>query len=312
MNQNIELKSKHTRFRAYQLKSKGSSFSYWDGNTFTLGEARLNKDNVHSICHELDVTVGVRKIDVLHITGWDKDHCDYNELQTILTHLEPVYIDIPCYLPDTDNGKECYELIRDYAEENHKTCLCFSDNGLSHLSDATSWGYANICWRKKMFCDTNNNSSIQLFRSGCFTVLSLGDVESKEIADGLLTSEIICNEVDILILPHHGADNGFISNEFLRAVKPKVAIAMCDWDNQYKHPDPAITRMLRNNNIPYYSTKQGDIIIESIEPHKNQYKVWNYISGGERRKSVPKKMTSKRYDHWYKSRIELITQYNKR
>ncbi len=45
----MEILAKHTRFRAYQLKSKGSSFSYWGGARFVLGEARYNDDNKNSI-----------------------------------------------------------------------------------------------------------------------------------------------------------------------------------------------------------------------------------------------------------------------
>ena len=46
-----------------------------------------------------------------------------------------------------------------------------------------------------------------------------------------MQNEIIANEVDVLILAHHGADNGFTTTDFLRAVNPKVAICACDWDN---------------------------------------------------------------------------------
>jgi hypothetical protein len=51
----MELKNIHTRFRAYQMTVKGSSFSYWDSATgkFVLGEARFNDDNKASIFHEL-------------------------------------------------------------------------------------------------------------------------------------------------------------------------------------------------------------------------------------------------------------------
>lgn len=65
--------SKNTRFRAYQLGSKGSSFSYSVDNHFTLIEARYNDINKKSIQFELK-KIGVQYIDCLHITSWD-DHC---------------------------------------------------------------------------------------------------------------------------------------------------------------------------------------------------------------------------------------------
>lgn len=311
MNQQVKIKPKHTRFRAYQLKNRSSSFSYWDGTGFTLGEARLNVGNINSVCEELGGTIGNRNIDNLHITGWDQDHCAFNELKEILTYLKPEKIETPGYGPNTPNGIKCEKLIDAYIYDNNAGYLNFSKEGLSHLQKAKRWEYNNVCWQKNIFGEANNDSSIKLFRSGCFTVLSLGDVESKEIAKTLMFDEIIKNEVDILILPHHGADNGFISNEFLKAVKPKVAIAMCDWDNQYKHPDPAITSMLYNNNIPYFSTKQGDIIIESVAPNIGQYQIWNYISSSEKLESVSKIITSKKLNHSIQPLLASIIQNKK-
>ena len=99
-----------------------------------------------------------------------------------------------------------------------------------------------------------------------------------------MQNEIIANEVDVLILAHHGADNGFTSTDFLKTVNPKVAICACDWDNMYSHPAPAVRSMLSNLNIKYYSTKAGDIIAQSVDKYK--FKVSNYISNSETKESV--------------------------
>ena len=132
--------------------------------------------------------------------------------------------------------------------------------------------------------NSNNKSTIKLFRIGSFQVLSLGDCEDEAIAKKLMQNDIITNEVDVLILAHHGADNGFTSTDFLKAVNPKVAICACDWDNMYSHPSPAVRSMLSNLNIKYYSTKAGDIIAQSIDKYK--FKVSNYISNNEKKESV--------------------------
>ena len=131
---------------------------------------------------------------------------------------------------------------------------------------------------------SNNKSTIKFFRVGSFQVLSLGDCEDETIANRLMQNEIIANEVDVLILAHHGADNGFTTTDFLRAVNPKVAICACDWDNMYSHPSQAVRSMLSNLNIKYYSTKAGDIIAQSIDKYK--FKVSNYISNNEKKESV--------------------------
>ena len=59
---------------------------------------------------------------------------------------------------------------------------------------------------------------------GSFQILSLGDCENIEIAKRIMANEILQREVDIMILAHHGADNGFTTLEFLKTIKPKVCI----------------------------------------------------------------------------------------
>lgn len=48
-----------------------------------------------------------------------------------------------------------------------------------------------------------------------------------------MEDDILRNEVDILILAHHGADNGFTTPEFLQTLSPRLAICTSDYGNQY-------------------------------------------------------------------------------
>ena len=72
-----------TRFRAYQLGSPGSSFSYFVGGHFTLIEARLTDVNKVRVIQEM-AECDVDAADVLHITSWDSDHCCASELTDVL------------------------------------------------------------------------------------------------------------------------------------------------------------------------------------------------------------------------------------
>ena len=40
-------------------------------------------------------------------------------------------------------------------------------------------------------------------------------------------------ETDVMILAHHGADNGFTNKPFLANLKPSLAICSADYCNQY-------------------------------------------------------------------------------
>ena len=75
--------NKVTRFRAYQLGEKGASFSLAVDNDFTLIEARLNDCNRSNVINEMRI-VGAQRISLLHITSWDVDHCNPDELCNIL------------------------------------------------------------------------------------------------------------------------------------------------------------------------------------------------------------------------------------
>ena len=73
------LMKKITRFRAYQLGNHGSSFSYYDGSRFTLIEGRLTELSKPRVLKEMEICQ-VNQLDCLHITSWDTDHCEHNEL----------------------------------------------------------------------------------------------------------------------------------------------------------------------------------------------------------------------------------------
>lgn len=131
------------------------------------------------------------------------------------------------------------------------------------LVTATPKATGNVVYRPDFESSKSNDKSLmQLLRSNGFNIVSLGDVESAAIAKRLLTCEVFKNEIDVLILPHHGADNGFITGDLLDQIKPKIAICSSNHGNQYGHPKENIRSLLSNRSIPLLTTKEGDIIIE--------------------------------------------------
>lgn len=271
----------YTRFRAYQLGEKGASFSLSVDQYFVLIEARYNEINKPHIKFEMEQS-GVSRINVLHITSWDDDHCKSTELEDIIKDLKPYVIECPGYAPHTITGFRALSIIKK------------SNSQIIYVNPTLvkNQNFIRLCGQDLFFgpkdisseINSNNKSSIKLFRIGSFQVLSLGDCEDEAIANELMKNDIIANEVDVLILAHHGADNGFTSTDFLKTINPKVAICACDWDNMYSHPAPTVRSMLSNLNIKYYSTKSGDIIAQSVD--KFQFKVSNYITNNEKKESV--------------------------
>jgi competence protein ComEC len=199
-----------------------------------------------------------RTIDRLHITSWDEDHCQFEELKLILNRLQPKRVDYPGYPPHTDNGKNSLDFIRQYGGQKVEISPAYREN----LSTAERWECRDVLYNPSEISDnSNDNSVVTLFRCGRFTVLSLGDCESNEIAVRIGRDSIASNETDVLILAHHGADNGFTTPEFIHAIKPKIAVCSSNYDNEFDHPKPAIRNMLSQADVTLYTTKLGDVVI---------------------------------------------------
>lgn len=290
------MKQIYTRFRAYQMASEGSSFSYFADNYFTLIEARFDDRCIPSIKSELRVC-GKQTIDCLHITSWDQDHCHPKELATILEEFIPRIVECPGYEPSSDCGKESKSMVLQYqrARREKTSVRSITPSYIDSLDKAVAIKYSDILYHPKFLSERNNdNSTIKLFRRGCFNVLSLGDVESQEIGSFLKRSKIVCGEVDVMILAHHGADNGFTSKSLLKAIKPTVAVCSSNYDNKFDHPRQEIRDLLHEEDIPIYTTKRGDVVIESLGANVKNCVLYN-LDGGNTKVSSTFEFAAKKF-----------------
>ncbi|SHO59929.1 hypothetical protein [Algoriphagus zhangzhouensis] len=269
-----------TRFRAYQLDSAGSLFSYYKEGQFTLVEARLPKGGIEVLEEELAIC-GVDQINVLHITSWDTDHMRFLELTQILNKFRPDLIEVPSYEPESEEGKRNKRVLEGYDEihskyvKNVRYC---TQSWFKGLSVAAAKGTNHVVCPSEFEGDCKNDMSlIKLFRSGGFNVSSFGDCESREISDRLGRSSIFTSELDVMILAHHGANNGFTNEEFLKRTNPILAVCNSNYDNQYEHPKQEIRDILFKLKIPVFTTKTGDIIIYQ-QIGSSRAEVFNLIS----------------------------------
>jgi competence protein ComEC len=275
------MKSIVTRFRAYQLGVPGSAFSYFADGEFVLIEGRLTDESRPSLIHEMQ-HCGVETAKTLHITSWDSDHCNRHELQELLDLTRPLKIECPGYDPYTDHGEGCLEIIGSYRDAQGRsnrapTIVHVTPRYIDGLEEAEAAAFKNTFYSPRHIdadCP-NNNSTVKHFRTGSFNVLSLGDVESPNIGARLRRSRILRTETDVMILAHHGADNGFTTKKFLAHLEPKLAICSSNFDNQYDHPRQEIRELLHEQEIRLMTTKTGDVIVKSIGDHTGQYRAIN-------------------------------------
>jgi competence protein ComEC len=278
----MTVQQKKTRFRAYQLGIAGSSYSYFDGTRFTLIEARYCEGNQDSIEQELALC-GVQYLHALHITSWDQDHCVPSQLETILQKYKPYKIEYPGYAPHSDSGKESLSVIQSYehACKTNSKVVQVTPEYIGGLDSASNYGYNDVFHNPKIITpnSSNDNSTVKHFRSGSFNLLSLGDVESTQISSRIRSQSTVNKETDVMILAHHGADNGFTTSSFLKVVRPSVAIACADYANKFEHPKQNIRDLLHKYGIKLFTTKTGDVVVFSIGNHIGHYRLVNLKAG---------------------------------
>lgn len=248
----------------------------------TLIEARYTDVNRESIELELKAC-GVDKISTLHITSWDQDHCSPKQLQEIVEKFQPTKIEYPGYSPHTDSGEESLKIISAFKDKpkGPTRLVQVTPAYIAGLKTAESYSYEHILYHPKSIDpdSSNNNSTVKQFRTGSFNVLSLGDVESSHLSAGLRRQKTINAETDIMIMAHHGADNGFTTSGFLKKTRPTIAIATSNYDNQFEHPKPAVRSLLHKYDVRLFTTKTGDVVVFSVPPHTGKYKIVNLIAG---------------------------------
>jgi competence protein ComEC len=273
--------SKVTRFRAYQLGSAGSSFSYFADGRFTIIEARMTHMSAKTLAIEMS-HCGVTSADTLHITSWDADHCSPSELPSLLKLARPLTLEFPGYAPYAENAKKSSEILRSYvadrsSDNRTKSFKYITPDYIRGLTSAQSLCFNDTIYNPFAIAPdcANDNSTVQLFRGGSFNVLSLGDVESSNISARLSRCRILKRETDVMILAHHGADNGFTTKSFLSHVDPALAICSADYANQYDHPRQEISDLLYERGIRLMTTKTGDIVVMSMGDHTGEYRAIN-------------------------------------
>ena len=126
--------------------------------------------------------------------------------------------------------------------------------------------YFDILWpEEEQITDNilNNNSIVMRLNYFDFSMLFTGDIEEiaeKKIIEKYKGKEKILKS-DIIKIAHHGSKTSSIVN-FLKLVKPKVALIAVGKNNKFGHPNEEVLEML--NSLPceiYRTDLNGEIVI---------------------------------------------------
>jgi competence protein ComEC len=105
--------------------------------------------------------------------------------------------------------------------------------------------------------DTNNNSIVLRFSYDHWKVLFTGD--ASEAAEADILSARLNPHSDVLKVGHHGSATA-TSDEWLDAVRPRVAVISVGRRNTFGHPAPSTLRRLDQHGVKVFRTDRNGAV----------------------------------------------------
>lgn len=194
----------------------------------------------------------IGKIDYLIASHYDEDHIA--GLVGILENKKVDKVLCPDYKKDTKIYKSFMKALKN---SNAKVI-----NPKAYDEFTLNEARVKILWPKEYKEGTDNDNSIVVkVNFGKNSFLFPADA-GKSVEDELIYSGHSLRS-DVLMLGHHGSKYSS-SNEFLKEVRPKLAIISVGENNRYKHPAKRVIKSLDDMGIKYLRTDQdGDIVLRS-------------------------------------------------
>lgn len=110
----------------------------------------------------------------------------------------------------------------------------------------------------------NNNSLVFKFCYNNFSILFTGDIEKETERKIMDVYNFQTLKSTILKVAHHGSKTS-TTKEFLKMVKPEIALIGVGEDNKFGHPSEEILKELKSFNIKIYRTDiNGEVVIEIV------------------------------------------------
>ena len=210
----------------------------------------------------------IKNIDYLMISHFDSDHCK-NSLE-IMKRLKVKNVIIAKQAENSKEFQETIEIVR-----KKRINLLVVQAGDTIDKDV----YIKILWPKNSDFvrnnSLNNNSIVAKLYYKNFNILFTGDIE--QIAEKQLIesyNEQILKST-VYKVPHHGSRTSS-TEEFIKAVSPKISLICVGENNKFGHPNSEIIERLQTYGSKIYRTDlQGEI---TIKVNKNgKVKIETYV-----------------------------------
>ena len=184
----------------------------------------------------------ITKIDYIIISHFDQDHV--GGLLTVMDELKVKKVLISKQGEDSENYRKFKDIVK---EKKIKVILVEKGDRIKIEKNL----YLDVLWpnSEKLISENalNNNSVVCKLYYKEFSMLFTGDIE--EIAENLMLQEYKNNfnilNSTVLKVAHHGSKTSS-SQEFIEAVKPRIALIGVGENNKFGHPDDGVLGRLQN------------------------------------------------------------------
>ena len=201
----------------------------------------------------------ITKIDYIMISHFDTDHC--KGFEYVLENLKVKNVIISKQSETSENFKQIMKIIR-----KKRINLIVVQKGSKIKIDNFTTVDIISPHSENIADNMNDNSIVAKLEAYNFSILFTGDASEK------IEKEIIKEKInlksDILKVSHHGSKTG-TSEEFLKSVKPKIALIGVGENNKFGHPTEDVIKRLTENKVKIYRTDRNGEISIKIKKNKN-------------------------------------------
>lgn len=228
-----------------------------DGGSHSFGREGWGEQTARRFVLPTLSRLGVRRLDAVLVSHPHEDHC--NAVPIVVRELRP---------------RLFWQPIMESFEPNY---LAVKTAMVEVGAKAVRVGYGQRLWLDPQngvvaevlgppvgmaarFSEmgANDSSSVVKVRFGKVSALLTGDV--GEMGQRWLLRSGADVQATILDVPHHGSEHNL--PEFLRAVRPKIAVISAGWQNPFGHPDPKTVKILqRLGAIVWQTGLQKSLVI---------------------------------------------------
>ena len=215
-------------------------------------------ESADTILNQLDA-LGIDTIDLLICTHCHDDHI--GGIPAVINHYKIKKACFPLHYREEDYSQVISALEKQRISPKALTASMTAD---LQLDSAVS---VQVLSPMDVEYDSENERSLVLrIIYENTSILLTGDAGAlaeklmlKAFPDRMLASTV-------LKLGHHGSFSS-TTRSFLSAVKPGIAVASCGKNNAYGHPDPSVQALLKEFQIPLFTTADYGTIHLMLDGH---------------------------------------------